>query len=95
MTTVEFIAAFPNLKHVELYETGFTREGIVKLRGARPKTGVYVAPEVMATKNKNTDNGPSVGATNAIETRTIEGSILAPIEQRLADAKMVPCGFSC
>jgi hypothetical protein len=87
---VKVIAAVPSLKHVELYETGFTREGIVKLRGALPKTGVYVSLELAATSKTNTNGGANVGATNATETPPNEGAIQAPIEQRLADAKLVP-----
>ena len=87
---VDFIAAVPNLKHVELYETGFTREGIVKLRGALPKAGVYVSPELAATSNTNTGSEATIGTTKATETRPIEGAVWASIEQRLADAKLVP-----
>jgi hypothetical protein len=83
---VDFIAAVPNLKHVELYETDFTSAGIVKLRDALPKTGVYVSPELAVASEANTNGG----ATQATETPPIEGTVGASIEQRLADTKFAP-----
>ena len=87
---VEFIAAVSTLKHVELYQTGFTREGIVKLREALPKTGVYVSPELTTASKTNTDDGATVGTTKATETRPNEDAVRVPIEQRLADSTFVP-----